>query len=372
MEYERVYRQVDRTQKPTIDVKHRVKDIEHLRKLLQSAIKLEAGTIPPYLCALYSIHEGTNRAACDVILSVVMEEMLHLGLAANVLIAIGGKPIVNQKPFIPEYPLSLAFLKEPVDLQRFSRQAIETFIDIERPDDDPVRHQPEIGAWRAAEFKSIGQFYELIELGLIELSRNGGKDIFTGKDDPQLGPESYYGGGGGIVRVCDLESALEALKEIVDQGEGIPHSFWEEPHPNPKRQPYLEVAHFYRFIEIREERRFKGSEPIRKNVKEKYPLPKGEPFPVDWTAVYPMRRNPKTAQLPDGSEVLEKATAFNRTYMLLLNTLHDAVNGRPAVMQESIGIMHDLRQEAVELMKIPLPGSTETVGPSFEFLELCP
>ncbi len=69
-----------------------VRNIDDLRRILQEAIELEHFTIPPYLCALYSIQAGTNDQAAKIIHSVVMEEMLHMVMAANILNAIGGKP----------------------------------------------------------------------------------------------------------------------------------------------------------------------------------------------------------------------------------------------------------------------------------------
>ena len=57
--------------------------VESLRRHLQWAIELEHATLPPYLCALYSIKDGHNEEAAAVVHSVFMEEMLHLTLAAR-------------------------------------------------------------------------------------------------------------------------------------------------------------------------------------------------------------------------------------------------------------------------------------------------
>ena len=64
--------------------------LEHLQSHLQTAIEVEHSTIPPYLCALHSIKDGSNLEAAQIVKSVVVEEMLHMILAANVLNAIGG------------------------------------------------------------------------------------------------------------------------------------------------------------------------------------------------------------------------------------------------------------------------------------------
>ena len=64
--------------------------VADLRTALGNAIKLELGTIPPYLTALFSIKPGANAAAGAIVRSVVIEEMLHLSLACNMLNAVGG------------------------------------------------------------------------------------------------------------------------------------------------------------------------------------------------------------------------------------------------------------------------------------------
>ena len=84
-----------------------VTTLEELREHLQWALELEHATLPPYLCALYSIKPGTNQAAVGVITSVFIEEMLHMTLVANVLNAVGGTPVLDKPDFIPRYPTFL-------------------------------------------------------------------------------------------------------------------------------------------------------------------------------------------------------------------------------------------------------------------------
>ena len=67
---------------------------------LQTAIELEHSTIPVYLTALYSIKPNANREVAALIRSVVIEEMLHMALACNILISIGGSPSIGQPGFI--------------------------------------------------------------------------------------------------------------------------------------------------------------------------------------------------------------------------------------------------------------------------------
>src|SRR5271155_84563 len=85
----------------------RIKTLDQLRTYLNKAMQLEHATIPPYLTALYSIHPGTNSDAAHILRVVAVEEMLHLTLAANVLNAVGGKPNLSAKGFVPSYPTYL-------------------------------------------------------------------------------------------------------------------------------------------------------------------------------------------------------------------------------------------------------------------------
>ena len=107
-----------------------ITDLDQLRAALQTAIELEHSTIPPYLCALYSLRGGSNVEAAELIESVVMEEMLHMVLAANVLNAIGGTPSIGHPGFVPRYPCTLPHSdgRLVVHLRRFSPEAVDTFL----------------------------------------------------------------------------------------------------------------------------------------------------------------------------------------------------------------------------------------------------
>ena len=111
--------------------------LENLKKNLQDAITLEFSTIPPYLTAMYSLKEGHNTQVYDVIRSVVMQEMLHMAQAANILIALGGKPIIDDEDHVPKYPGHLPAGVLPgleVSLQKASPKYIyEVFMMIEYP-----------------------------------------------------------------------------------------------------------------------------------------------------------------------------------------------------------------------------------------------
>ncbi len=77
---------------------------DELGDYLQSAIELEHSTIPPYLTAMFSLRTGANAEIAQYIRRIVKDEMLHMTIAANILIAIGGSPSINQPGFVPSYP----------------------------------------------------------------------------------------------------------------------------------------------------------------------------------------------------------------------------------------------------------------------------
>src|SRR3954452_23643124 len=108
---------------PSIETK------QELHHYLTVAMQLEHATIPPYLTALYTIKPGTNGDASMVIREVVVEEMLHLTLAANVLNAVGGQPDLTAPGFVPTYPARLPDGETDfeVSLRPFSQEALRTF-----------------------------------------------------------------------------------------------------------------------------------------------------------------------------------------------------------------------------------------------------
>ena len=111
--------------------------VDDVKMALQIAIELEHATLPPYLCALYSIKPGFNQEVATLIRSVVLEEMLHMALACNILIAIGGQPSIGKPGFVPRYPGPLPGGVRgdlTVRLRRCSiAQIHDVFLSIEEP-----------------------------------------------------------------------------------------------------------------------------------------------------------------------------------------------------------------------------------------------
>lgn len=342
--------------------------LDDLRVHLRAAVELEWLTIPPYLTALYSIHPGANAEAALIIRSVVVEEMLHMTLAANVLNAIGDRPDITGGGYVPRYPAKLPYHDPPtfsVGLVPFGTEAIETFVAIENPtypvasptaagDESAVPRATELAAEHG--YKTIGEFYAAIEAGLTVLNGELGHDaLFTGEPTRQVEPDHYYASGGHVIVVSDLGTALEALEEIVEQGEGEV----TKPRSGEKFDEEGDLAHYYRFNELRLGRRYRAED--------EPDYPTGPRIDLDLEAVYPMKPNLRAEDLPEG-ELRAAADAFNGIYARLLAELQRSLDGNPAGLTGAVGTMFELKYAANDLLRTPLrDGSGLHAGPTFEF-----
>lgn len=336
-----------------------IDSLADLRRHLQWAIELEHATIPPYLCALYSLDPGRNVEAAQVISGVFVEEMLHLALAANLLNAVGGEPKLDAPHLLPAYPHPLPHGDPSVqiNLLPYGPEALDLFLNVERP--ASVEGQPE-----AEGYHTIGQFYAALESGLRTLTETLGEDVvFCGDPDRQLQEMHFSSGGGQVIPVRDLKSALAAVAEIIEQGEGAARTeVWDGDKDvfHPERE---QVAHYYRFVELKQGRRFRSGDTPQSG-------PTGEPIATDPGGVLPMRANPRTTDYPEGSPVRLAQEEFNNTYCLLLYLLEDTFNGNPAQMRDAVGAMYALKSQAQALMKMPSGDGRTTAGPTFEFVPL--
>ena len=93
--------------KPPFGEPKKFYSVAHLRRDLQTALELEHATIPTYLTALASIKSSYNLKIQRVMKVVIIQEMMHMALVANILNAVGGEPSLYSKNFIPNYPSRL-------------------------------------------------------------------------------------------------------------------------------------------------------------------------------------------------------------------------------------------------------------------------
>jgi hypothetical protein len=310
-------------------------DLFWLQEALQNAIQLELSTIPPYLCALWSIKDA-SQPAYEVILSVVLEEMLHMGLACNMLNAIGGIPRINMPGVVPVYPGPLPGRVRPgltVSLSRLTCDVLQnTFMQIEYPEGGPI-----VALDLGKDYATIGEFYDAV-LDAFRLLPDG--SISGGK---QL--TASFSNGEEVFAIKTLADVEKAIKEIKEQGEGTSQSP-QSPAPQDN-----EPAHYYKFAEI-----CKGNRLI-KVAPNKWDY-KGDPIP--FPEVYPM------ATIPLGGYP-EKSAEFDKLYTNLLDDLQAAweTPDQSRLDNAIYNSMFKLKVIAQALMQTPIDGGPSTYGPSF-------
>jgi len=343
-----------------------IQTLDKLHEYLRVAMQLEHATIPPYLMALYSIHPGTNIDATQVIRVVVVEEMLHLTLAANILNAVGGNPDLTVPGFVAKYPTTLpeGIGDFQVDLQPFSKSAVDTFLKIERPRQAPA-HQKMItrrSSYRGMlpmeqglHYYSIGEFYAAILEGLQYLAQPdqmGEEALFCGDPQRQVGPEHYYSGGGTLTTVTNLKTASNAINLITEQGEGFDAGI---------QTSTGELAHDYRFEQLKLGRYYKPDTDTPGQ-------PTGELLPVCWDAAYPFKKNATLEDYAEAPELREAAVLFNEAYSGFLGVLTRAYQGQPQLLrEEAVPYMFALRNGILQLIRNPIPGlQGVNAAPTFE------
>ena len=340
-------------------------NIERLRELLQAAVKLELATIPPYLCALYSTHPGTNLEATMVIRSVVVEEMLHMILSANVLNAIGGRPRVSGRENAPHYPHELPD-GVIIDLLPFSAAAVESFLQVENPEYKAEAHAAAAADGRRDTIHpshvisvsdgptTIGAFYTEIMAGLKDVAAEIGEEaLFCGDPARQIDGDYYYAAGGAPIVVTDLDSACRALEEVVEQGEGDMANAFDADD---------DLAHYYRFEQLKYGRSYQAGDGEG--------IPTGPPVEVDFDAVYPMLPNPTLDELTD-PDLRAAGERANREWSELLIQIDEAFDGSPAALIPAVHTMFRLRDAMLVLLANPMPGHDGFhAGPTFEWANL--
>jgi len=318
-----------------------------LHRYLQSAVELEHSTIPPYLTALFSLKPGTNDSIARMIRSIVVEEMLHLSIAANILVAIGGRPQINTPDFVPKYPgplpMSIGGGGFEVGIEAFSKDLVEnTFMKIEEPEHPvPIRAV----AAEEEEFATIGEFYAALKEKITEL----GDGIFSVGADQQV---LRWFSDDRLFPITNAQTAVRGIDVIVVEGEGTSTDPFQSPG---------DPAHFYKFGEILNGRRI-----VRTPDGFAYG---GEPVPFDPAGVYPMKPNPEIADFEEGTQARTRVERYAYSYSSLLNALHVAFNGRPDTIDTAIGLMYELKVQAVALMQTGIGGG-RTAGPSYQYVNL--
>jgi hypothetical protein len=256
---------------PRVVVAHR----EHLWWLLAEAAQLEHMIMCQYLFAEFSLKQSTDDGLTaeqaeavtrwrKTLRGIAVEEMLHLALVSNLMTAIGAAPVFGR----PNFPQRSGYFPSGVqlDLLAFGEQALRHFLYLERPEGmerqdaqgfvpvvpprEPV--QADEALPRGQEFATIGHLYRGIAEGLRGLvARLGERAVFVGSPRAQATPELLQWPQ--LIAVTDLASALAAVEEIIEQGEGARGDWrtahygrflavWQEYHDLRQADPSFEPA----------------------------------------------------------------------------------------------------------------------------------
>lgn len=248
---------------------------EDLWWLLAEASQLEHMIMCQYLFAEFTLKQGTEEGLTleqaeaverwrKLLRGIAVEEMLHLALVSNLMAAIGAAPVFGR----PNFPQRSGYFPSGIilDLVPFGERALKHFLYLERPEgmerqdaegfvpSAPPREPLSADELmpRGQEFMTVGHLYRGIEQGLQTLTeRIGERAVFVGSPRAQATPELLQWPQ--LVAVTSLDSALAAVGEIIEQGEGArgdwrdAHygrfmSMWEEFHALKQQDPSFEPA----------------------------------------------------------------------------------------------------------------------------------
>jgi hypothetical protein len=221
-----------------------------LIQALTVASQLEHGLMLMYLYAAFSMKAfpeelGGYNEPPDVlrnklrnweasILRVARQEMEHLVFVCNMLSDIGGNQYFDRPNFPQErqyWPVNL-----PIELERFGVVSLLRFLEYERPQNlvdpevDALTGQAKKARLTAPQpvepkFTSIGDLYNQIRTAFQTLPED---QLFIVPPADQVNNDTLFGEGSMtkptydmfVFKVWDRQSAVNAVDEIIEQGEG--------------------------------------------------------------------------------------------------------------------------------------------------------
>jgi hypothetical protein len=343
--------------------------LSELKSHLQIAIEIELATIPIYLYTYYSIDRTlslTSTAASfpntplsrfadqagAVIMSVAVEEMLHMSLSSNILYSLGQQPqlyLNSPSPFPSNLPghRKLGPNHKPMSLPlaKFSLEQLWKFLEIEYPAE--VDAPPEDGNW-----KTIGQIYSYIRC-IISSCHITDEDFRRGEHLRQIHPTNYspnnidtafpeaafnkvcpvpspapksaatvakftshgdsHAGRSALITIDSRERALQAIQTIDAQGEGFGPSKFDDPSKQ-------ELSHYYKFLTLQSA--LQGYDPDHEKLA-RHPTPPA-PAPQQYSGdalrnvVFDFPESPVAAAYPAGRREVAELVSGLYQYMLIM------------------------------------------------------
>lgn len=303
-----------------------------LREALQVAVALELATIPPYLCGWWSVGDRTGHAA-RLIRRIIGDEMYHMGVVCNLLVAVGGRPRITDAAFAYPGPLP-GGVRDGVNvyLSGLDRPFVrDVMMAIEAPEAPLARG---IG-----NSPSIGRFYD----DLLAAFRSTAPELSA------RGQLSEHIGSDVLKPVTDLDGVERAIETIKEQGEGTtssPDDAFGDDYP----------AHYYAFGEIYHGRQLRQEEDGWRFTGAPVPFPDARP----------MARVPAGGWPDPPKRVQDLLDRSDTAYAKVLSTLEQAwADGDARTLGSAVRAMRALEGPALDLMETGIPGAPGNYGPQF-------
>jgi hypothetical protein len=303
-----------------------------LREALQVAVALELATIPPYLCGWWSVEDRGSHAA-RLIRRIIGDEMYHMGVVCNLLVAVGGRPRITDAA--PAYPGPLpGGVRGGVNvyLSGLTRPFVhDVMMAIEAPEAPLARSMN--GS------PSVGHFYD----DLLNAFRSTAPELSArGQLSARIGSDV-------LEPLADLDDVERAIGIIKEQGEGTtssPEDAFGDDHP----------AHYYAFGEIYHGRQLRQEDDGWRFTGAPVPFPDARP----------MARVPAGGWPDPPKRVHALLDRFDTAYAKVLSTLEAAwADGDARTLNSAVRTMRGLESPALELMESAIPDAPGTYGPQF-------
>lgn len=339
--------------------------------MLAEAAEIEHCLMCTYLYAAFSLkqdaaedllpHElsAIKRWRSEVI-AIATDEMLHLALVNNLLIAAGSRPHYRHYNFPAnpgQFPADVA-----VALLPFDNATLDHFIYVERPRqtddldgeiiDKPVYSRDmartDLATDIPCDYDTVGELYQSIADSLSFLTDELGEArLFVGRTQAQLTQDDVFLPG--LCSIASLVEAQKALDLIVEQGEGSIIC--------------KDTSHYARFRTIREQWQALSAQ-------------RADFTPCRNVARHPVMRSPVTndERIQVTSEpAISLLDVGNASYFLMLRLfalMSDTANcllPRPAVMAQAMTLMHAIADVGAALTSLPANPAHPGVMAGFTF-----
>lgn len=255
---------------------------ELVQEHAKTAVKVELYTLPFYLTALTSIAD-TNSNTYKALLSICIEEMLHLQLAANLCLALDTKPEFTAPtydgtpiPYLrPDNPDTGHYKLINANLDAFNAATLDLMLDIETPSGLEQHRHPEIGNRQVLErmedslearwnlqyhqtprypYDTIGEMYDALIAGITVV----GQEKFSWTTNYQ---QAAWSNEGFQQLVTKFEDAEDIVKTISLQGEGTTTELGKYSIPSKYRlenesmdsDDLNEYSHYERLLDIKKQ-----------------------------------------------------------------------------------------------------------------------